>query len=110
MSVLTESAIVQSSEARLGEATRKQIAVSIVVAVMGFIFVLASIGIFFGRASIAEAILGARLFFGVPVAEIDALKVLAVGIGAFIGMLHGLIVMVAAGAVALTAFVRKQPL
>jgi hypothetical protein len=92
------------------ERLRKQIAVALATAAIGVAIVGCSAFIFLARVQIAAAFLGARVLFGMPVADIDAVKVLAVTIGAFAGMAHGGLVAVVGCAVALTAYLRHRPI
>lgn len=89
---------------------RKQIAVALATAAIGGAIILVSIFVFMMRVPVAAMFLGARVVFGVPVAEIDALKVLMVAIQAVAAAAHGLVVMVGGSGVAFIAFIRQQPL
>src|SRR5205823_2878165 len=89
---------------------RKQIAVALATAAVGGAIILFSVFVFVMRVQVAATFLDARVVFGVPVAEIDALKVLMVAIQCAAGATHGMVVAVVGSGVALAAYLRNQPL
>jgi len=89
---------------------RKQIAVALAAAAVGAAIVACSILVFLVRAQVAATFLGARVVFGVPIAEIDALKVLMVSIQCTAAAAHGIVVAAVGSGVAIAAYLRNQPL
>lgn len=89
---------------------RKQIAVALAAAAVGAAIVACSVLVFFMRAQIAATFLGARVVFGVPVSEIDALKILMVAIQSAAAATHGMVVAVVGSGVAFAAYLRNEPL
>jgi hypothetical protein len=89
---------------------RKQIAVALAAAAVGAAIIACSILIFLMRVQVAATFLGARIVFGVPVSEIDALKVLMVVIQCAAAATHGMVVAVVGSGVAFAAYLRNEPL
>ena len=72
-----------------------------ILLVVGALCVVLGFFLFGNRVGLAETFLGAHSLFGIPVTNLDATKVLAVGLGAAILVIKG-IVLAIVGAVQLS--------
>jgi len=88
---------------------RKQIAVALATAAVGGVIGFCWIIVFLARVQIAVTFLGARVVFGVPVAEIDALNIVWVALASFGGMAYGAFVFTVGCGIALMAHLRNRP-
>jgi len=57
--------------------TRKDLGVALAVSAIGVAIFFGGVLAFLLRVKLAELVFGARVWFGVPVADVDALKILA---------------------------------
>jgi hypothetical protein len=88
-------------------ASRKRIAVSGTVALLGMAMTIAGGFMIVARVQFAAALLGARFFFGVPMTNVDAGKVAFIGIAGFALLAIGLVTILGSlAAVAVSAFRR----
>jgi hypothetical protein len=102
------STYVDSVASNADVAIRRNVAISLAVGATGVFIALAGVGVFLMRIKIAATFLGARLLFGMPVADGDAAKVAIVGLNGLAVVAVGAITIVGGVAAALITYARKR--
>lgn len=102
------SAYVDSVASNTDVTMRRNVAISLAVGATGVFIALAGVGVFLMRIKIAATFLGARLLFGMPVADADAAKVVFVALSGLAVLAVGAITIVGGVAAALVTYGRKR--
>jgi len=105
----TPSALSQSNEHRsISASLQRQIIAGLIAAVGGVMIVAGGLVAYAIRVKLAVLLMDARVFFGIPVAEIDSLKILAVTLNALMVTGYGFVTIVAGCIVTINAHAKSR--
>jgi hypothetical protein len=98
----------QMTQSDVRTAAAKEITVALATASIGLLAAFGGVVTFLDRTELAVGLFGARVIFGIPVAQVDNLKVLAVAVGSVGAVAWGLFTAAMAVVVAGIAYFKSR--